>query len=56
MWEACWRAVVNVMNHTIITARTRFRATHAFDAAAVCQNIIECHVRTSAQKDVRENV
>lgn len=44
IWEECWRSVVNVMNHTIITARTKFRGSHAYDTRGVCSNIINCLV------------
>jgi hypothetical protein len=54
VWEECWRAIINVINHTIITARTRFRTTHVFNGAAVCRNIIECHVRTAMSQPVSD--
>ena len=44
VWDACWRSVVGPTNHTIITARDKFLKTHKFCAAAVCSNIIYCHV------------
>lgn len=42
VWEECWRSVVNVMNHTIITARTKFKGAHVYDTRGVCTNIISC--------------
>lgn len=44
IWEECWRSVVNVMNHTIIAARAKFKAGHAYDTRGVCSNIINCLV------------
>ena len=44
VWEQCWKSIVPVVNHTIISARDRFRQTHIMNTAAVVQNIINCHV------------
>lgn len=55
VWEECWRSVVKVMNHTIITARTKFKSTHAYDTRGVCSNIINClvnHPITATRKCV----
>lgn len=44
VWDVCWRSVVGATNHTTISARDKFIKTHNFCAAAVCSNIIDCHV------------
>lgn len=44
VWEACWKSIVPVMNHTISTARARFCEKHAFDAVSVVGCMIACHV------------
>lgn len=51
IWEACWKAVVSVVNHTIISARDKFRQTHVFDIGAVVRNVIDCHVNTQKNPD-----
>ena len=45
IWDMCWRAIIGPTNHTILTAREKFRQTHKFFAAAVCCNIIDCHIQ-----------
>ena len=44
IWEECWKSVVPVLNHTIITARAKFTSTHDYDVDTAIINIVDCHV------------
>jgi len=54
IWEQCWKSIVPVVNHTIITARDRFKQTHVLDTAAVVRNVIDCHVNMERAPVERE--
>lgn len=42
--QSCWKAVINVWNHTIETDLAQFRETHAFDVQPVIEAIVHCQM------------
>jgi hypothetical protein len=42
--QSCWKAVINVWNHTIETDLAQFRETHTFDVKPVLEAIVHCQL------------